>query len=189
VIAWARAGVCGYVPRSIALSELVSLLKGIARGEQMCSRKIAASLLRQISRSRPELPPAFANTVRLLTAREVEVVGLIGTGLSNKEIARRLNIGLGTTKSHVHNALAKLDLKRRSQVAHWLHANPAWFDTLRDVAAQDEEPPFGGRARAMSSLPRLHHRMDCKAIEKAAILRVEPYSKSNRLCQAFAPLW
>jgi len=54
------------------------------------------------------------------TAREIQVLEMIGEGLSNKEIARRLNIGVATTKSHVHNLLGKLGLQRRSQVATWI---------------------------------------------------------------------
>jgi DNA-binding NarL/FixJ family response regulator len=45
---------------------------------------------------------------------------LIRSGLSDKEIARQLNISLATTKSHVHNLLGKLNVQRRSQVAEWL---------------------------------------------------------------------
>ncbi len=124
VIAWAEAGVSGYVPRSAALGELVSLLEGIMRGEQACSGNIAAGLLRWISQSpRRVEPQAVAAEPSSLTVREGQVVGLIGAGLSNKEIARQLKIGLGTTKSHVHNVLGKLELKRRSQVARWVHSD------------------------------------------------------------------
>jgi DNA-binding NarL/FixJ family response regulator len=124
VIAWAEAGVSGYVPRSAALSELVSLLEGIMRGEQACAGNIAAGLLRWISQSpRRAAGPASAAEPNSLTVREEQVVRLIGAGLSNKEIARQLKIGLGTTKSHVHNVLGKLELRRRSQVARWIHAD------------------------------------------------------------------
>ena len=112
VIAWAEAGVTGYVPRNTGISELVSLLEGI----------IAASLLRRVTRSpRQVAPHAFATIPSSLTLREQQVMQLLGTGLSNKEIARRLNIGLGTIKSHVHNVLSKLALNRRSQVARWMN--------------------------------------------------------------------
>ena len=124
VIAWAEAGVSGYVPRSAALGELVTLLEGIMRGEQACSGNIAAGLLRWISQSpRRVEPQAVTVEPSSLTVREEQVVRLIGAGLSNKEIARQLKIGLGTTKSHVHNVLGKLELKRRSQVARWIHAD------------------------------------------------------------------
>jgi DNA-binding NarL/FixJ family response regulator len=50
-----------------------------------------------------------------LTAREIHIVELISAGLSNKDIARRLKIGVSTTKSHVHNLLGKLDVRQRGQ--------------------------------------------------------------------------
>ena len=48
--------------------------------------------------------------------RETEVLNLLSDGLSNKDIARRLRIGLSTAKTHVHNLLAKLGLQRRADV-------------------------------------------------------------------------
>jgi DNA-binding NarL/FixJ family response regulator len=121
VIAWAEAGVSGYLPRSAALSDLVGYLKAIMRGEQACSARVAAGLLRWIAKdphTRTQQPHASAPP--LLTAREEEIAYLIGGGSSNKEIARRLAIGLATTKSHVHNLLGKLGLARRTQVARLL---------------------------------------------------------------------
>ena len=126
VIAWAEAGISGYVPRTAGLAELVEFLRNIVRGEQICSSRIAASLLRWISTtSRTGARPR--GRMPSLTAREEQVVRLICTGLSNKEISRRLNIGLATTKSHVHNLLAKLELERRAQVVRWSRDNGGAF--------------------------------------------------------------
>jgi two-component system, NarL family, nitrate/nitrite response regulator NarL len=119
VIAWAEAGISGYIPRTAALEDLAASLRHILRGEQACSTLVAGSLLRRISiasRGGEARPHA---TSPALTPREEQVIRLICSGLSNKEIARRLNIGLGTTKSHVHNLLAKLELERRGQVIRW----------------------------------------------------------------------
>jgi DNA-binding NarL/FixJ family response regulator len=124
VIAWAEAGVCGYVPRSTALSELANFLDKIMRREQVCSTRVAAGLLRWIAEgpraAGPKVAPAEA---RALTAREDQVVRLVAAGLSNKEIARHLDIGLATIKSHVHNVLGKLTLERRSQLAGWVRVH------------------------------------------------------------------
>jgi two-component system nitrate/nitrite response regulator NarL len=118
VIAWAEAGVSGYIPRSAALNEVVDILQGAMRGEQVCSPRVASGLVRRLAigagREQPELVP--------LTRRELEIVQLINEGLSNKEIAHRLKIGLATAKSHVHNVLGKLGLGRRSQAAQWMRA-------------------------------------------------------------------
>jgi DNA-binding NarL/FixJ family response regulator len=121
VIAWAKAGVAGYIPRTAALSDLASLLSSIMRDEQRCSPRVAASLLRQMSRAVDAAGErTYAPVALPLTAREMQISELVAAGLSNKEIARRLDIGLATTKSHVHNLLGKLRVHRRGQVALWM---------------------------------------------------------------------
>ena len=122
IVAWARAGSAGYIPTTAALREAVQFIESIDRGEQICSAAIASRLMRRIG----SLPNSgFDNCdLRLaasLTGREHQIIGMIAEGLSNKEIARRLNIELSTTKSHVHNLLQKLGLERRGQIAHWAH--------------------------------------------------------------------
>lgn len=121
VLAWAEAGVAGYIPCTAGASDLCALVDDIGAGRQACSGVVAAGLLQRIAIS--SVAPAKAESgPQALTPRELEIVRLISTGLSNKEIARRLNIGLTTTKSHVHNALGKLQVQRRGQVATWMHA-------------------------------------------------------------------
>jgi DNA-binding NarL/FixJ family response regulator len=91
-------------------------------GQQPCSGRVAAELLRRIAvteslglgRNGPS--PAVP-----LTRREREAAELIATGLSDKEIARRLNISLATAKLHVHNLLGKLNVQRRGQVIVRMH--------------------------------------------------------------------
>jgi DNA-binding NarL/FixJ family response regulator len=121
VLAWAEAGVAGYIPNTAATADLHALIADIDAGRQACSALVAAALLRRIAIT--AVPPAKPATgAQALTPRELEIVRLISAGLSNKEIARRLKISLATTKSHVHNALGKLNVQRRGQVATWMHA-------------------------------------------------------------------
>jgi DNA-binding NarL/FixJ family response regulator len=131
VVAWAEAGAAGYVPNTAGLAELAVMLATIVNGAQACSARVAAGLLRRIAeggassdrsarlQSMTTPPPAS------LTARERQIVGMIGTGMSNKEIARNLSIGVATTKSHVHNLLGKLNIQRRGQAAAWVRENGA----------------------------------------------------------------
>ena len=123
IIPWAEAGAIGYVPNTAAVADLVRLVKTIHEGEQLCSARVAAGLLRRIAATaslgasrNPSFPAA-------LTARERQTAELITIGLSDKEIARRLNIGVGTTKSHVHNLLGKLNVQRRGQVVACLRTH------------------------------------------------------------------
>jgi DNA-binding NarL/FixJ family response regulator len=115
IIGCAEAGVAGYVTREGSLEDLVATLESVSRGETLCSPRIAATLLRRLTDlaaqrdPQPQLPR--------LTARELQIVGLIDEGLSNKEIASRLCIGLATVKNHVHNILEKLQVHRRGEAA------------------------------------------------------------------------
>jgi two-component system, NarL family, nitrate/nitrite response regulator NarL len=117
VIAWAEAGVIGYVPNTAASADLVRLIVDIQGGAQPCSGRVAAELLRRIAVT-PSLGMGrnAPSPAVLLTRREREAAELIATGLSDKEIARRLNISLATAKLHVHNLLGKLNVQRRGQV-------------------------------------------------------------------------
>jgi two-component system nitrate/nitrite response regulator NarL len=126
VIAWAESGVSGYIPRSAALDDVVPLLECTMRGEQPCSPTVASGLVRRIAIGAHAVPDH-----KSLTRREIQIVGLISKGLSNKEIANTLEIGLTTAKSHVHNVLGKLGLVRRSQAAQWMREQVVWSDTKR----------------------------------------------------------
>jgi two-component system, NarL family, nitrate/nitrite response regulator NarL len=121
IIAWAEAGVIGYIPRTAALADFVRLIVAIHNGEQISSGRVVNGLLRRIAlaaRRRPSRDAALP--MPALTKRERQAAELIRSGLSDKEIARQLNVSLATTKSHVHNLLGKLNVGRRSQVAEWL---------------------------------------------------------------------
>jgi two-component system nitrate/nitrite response regulator NarL len=119
VLAWAQAGVAGYVGIDACLEDLVAAIEGVVRGEAACPPRAAAFLLRRIAGGPAGGPsdeagacPAIAD--RHLSARESEVLQLIGQGLSNQQIARHLFISLSTVKNHVHNILDKLGVHRRA---------------------------------------------------------------------------
>ena len=123
IVAWAEAGVIGYIPRTAALGDLIRMVIDIHGGEQYCSGRVAAGLLRRvgvIARSSASTSRDMRLLAPALTKRERQVAELIRSGFSDKEIARRLNISLATTKSHVHNLLGKMNVRRRSQVAGYV---------------------------------------------------------------------
>ncbi len=125
VLACAESGVAAYVPRSASLSDLMATLEGVVRGEAWCSPRVAGMLFRRVA----DLTDARAtpvDTEASLTTREREIVELIEQGLSNKEIARRLRIGLSTVKNHVHNILEKLRVRRRGEAVAHLRRAGTW---------------------------------------------------------------
>jgi two-component system, NarL family, nitrate/nitrite response regulator NarL len=114
VIAWAEAGVSGLLARDVGVEDVAKAVETTAQGGTVCSPALAAVLLRHVARD-AEAPPAAP-----LTSREREIAALIEQGLSNKEIAARLEIGLPTVKNHVHHILTKLKAARRGQAAAML---------------------------------------------------------------------
>lgn len=112
VVACAEAGIAGYVCREGAVEDVVSAVKSAIREEFGCSRRIAAALVRRVRSLR-------ANRVNevTLTPRERQIAELLGEGLANKEISKRLFIEVATVKTHVHNILEKLGAHSRGEAA------------------------------------------------------------------------
>jgi two-component system, NarL family, nitrate/nitrite response regulator NarL len=115
VIAWAEAGVAGYLFKTQSTADLVAVIQGVTRGEARCPPRVTAVLLQRIAALASGRHPQAE--VGRLTAREREVLELIDDGLSNKEIASRLSIEVRTVKNHVHNILEKLGVHRRGEAA------------------------------------------------------------------------
>jgi DNA-binding NarL/FixJ family response regulator len=115
VMACARAGVSGFVTPGGSINDVVAAVHSAVRGELVCSPRTAAMLLHRVSLLN-ERPPADTDK-SLLTQREQDIVLLLNDGLSNKQIARSLNIQSATVKNHVHSILSKLRITRRGEVA------------------------------------------------------------------------
>ncbi|WP_167604419.1 LuxR C-terminal-related transcriptional regulator [Micromonospora auratinigra] len=115
VVACAEAGVTGYLLRDESSEGLLRVVAAAGRGEVTCPPPVAAALMRRMGQ-RGRAPGGPAGESRL-TTREREILGLIDEGMSNKEIARKLNIEIRTVKNHVHNLLEKLEVSRRGEAA------------------------------------------------------------------------
>jgi two-component system nitrate/nitrite response regulator NarL len=143
VLSRAEAGAVGYVPREASAEDLIAALEAAARSELRCPAHIAAALLRHVAEltwaGAGGVPSSAAPTAAALTLRELEVLRLLETGRSNKEIARALGIELATAKNHVHNILAKLELRRRTQL---IPRATRWMPPGRAATA---EPPRDAR--------------------------------------------
>jgi two-component system, NarL family, nitrate/nitrite response regulator NarL len=110
-----EAGMAGYVAREDGLGALSRVIATVISGGVACSPLIAARLVRRVRMlNSASAEPQVGGT---LTRREHEILELIEDGLSNKEIAARLDIELATVKNHVHRILGKLGVHRRTQAA------------------------------------------------------------------------
>jgi two-component system nitrate/nitrite response regulator NarL len=115
IIAFAQAGVAGYVPSDASIDALTSTIAAVMKGDLVCPPIVAATLLRHVGATSDG--PRSARLAVNLTSREFEVLALIDAGLSNKEIAVRLHIEVPTVKNHVHHLLEKLNVTSRAEAA------------------------------------------------------------------------
>jgi len=109
-----RAGASGFLLKDVGRERLVQAVETVAGGEALVAPQILERLVSHYVR-RP--PPEVALRAELagLTDRELEVLTLVGRGLTNGEIASSLFISLPTVKSHIRSLFAKLDLRDRAQ--------------------------------------------------------------------------
>lgn len=117
VLEWAEVGASGYVPRDASLADLIAAIERTARGELQCSAQVAAGMIRRVWALAKVASDRPNGSAIPLTPREREIMRLIDQGMSNKDIARHLGIGVATAKSHVHHILEKLNVRRRSQAS------------------------------------------------------------------------
>ena len=111
-----RAGAAGYLLKDVSLDTLVSAIHAAARGECFLQSTVTGTVVDAVTRMMTAGPTATA-LVLPLSPREREILGLVSTGASNKEIADRLCLAEGTVKNHVTNVLVKLDVRDRTQAA------------------------------------------------------------------------
>ena len=118
-----RAGASGFLLKDAPAEELAHAIRVVAAGESLLApgvtRRVIDAFVRRAT------PPVAARETRLdsLTPRELEVLGLLARGMSNLDIASRLFVSEGTTKTHVSNVLTKLGLRDRVQAVIFAYEN------------------------------------------------------------------
>ncbi|MGA5267596.1 response regulator [Streptomyces lydicamycinicus] len=110
------AGAAGYVLKEIKGSDLVAAVRTVAAGRSMLDPATTARLMNSLRGVDTDEAPA-ADALSGLSPREREILGLIGTGLTNRQIGQRLYLSEKTVKNHISRLLAKLGVERRIQAA------------------------------------------------------------------------
>jgi two-component system, NarL family, nitrate/nitrite response regulator NarL len=106
-----KAGARGYVLKGVSAKELASVVRSAVAGEVYVSPSIAAEMLVSLTQGSAPDP------LQELTAREREILTLIGTGLTNREIGERIFLSEKTVKHYVTNILQKLQVRSRVEAA------------------------------------------------------------------------
>ena len=108
-----EAGASGFLLKDVTPEQLLASIRLVAAGDELLAPAITRRIIKRYARARtrPE-----ESKMHSLTERETEVVSLIATGMSNAEVAGRLNLSPATVKTHVARILSKLDLRDRVQL-------------------------------------------------------------------------
>lgn len=122
IMRYVLAGALGYTVVDDTMNHLVTTIRAAFANKAMISQEIAAMLMAHVAKlstiATRSTPDSVAHTE--LTERESDVLHLMAEGCSNKVIADRLIIGIGTVKNHVHNVLKKLNLRSRKEAAMYM---------------------------------------------------------------------
>lgn len=111
-----RAGAVGYLLKDVSSEKLVEAIRAAKKGEYFLLPSITAKVVSEFSRiSRPAIKKGDETLTDPLSPREVEILRLVATGASNREIAENLFITEGTVKNHLSSILSKLGVRDRMQ--------------------------------------------------------------------------
>ena len=116
-----KFGASGYLLKGISMKELSDAIRKVYNGTAMINEDIASKVVRLFSRmAQSNLAIQVEDKLtRDLKPNEWDVIVLVGSGLSNKEISSRLNLSEGTVRNTLSNILSKLELRDRTQLAIW----------------------------------------------------------------------
>ncbi len=121
VMEFVNAGVSGFALKDSTFEEFAETIRAVAKGQSVLPSRMTESLFSQIAREAGVSDRKQVIEDIRMTPRELQIISIIGEGLSNKEIAARLNIATHTVKSHVRNVMEKLALHSRLQIAAYSH--------------------------------------------------------------------
>jgi DNA-binding NarL/FixJ family response regulator len=110
-----RAGASGFLLKDAPTEEVVAAVRAVAAGDAVLSAQVTRQLLDQVARRLPAAVSRQPTKLDSLTQRELEVLRMLASGLSNAEIAAALVVSEATVKSHVSALLGKLGLRDRVQ--------------------------------------------------------------------------
>jgi DNA-binding NarL/FixJ family response regulator len=110
-----QAGASGFLLKDAGPAELLHAIRVVAAGEALLAPRITRRLIAQVTASRATNADAAAR-LDVLTAREREVLALVGQGLSNDEIGAALFLSPATARTHVSHAMVKLGARDRAQL-------------------------------------------------------------------------
>lgn len=120
-----RLGVRGYLLKDASSAEIIAAIHGVAEGKAVCPPHLCLALFRYVAqefRERSGMDEETASQKVGLTYRQRELIGLVAKGLTNKEIAAKLNLSEFTVKNHVYRIMRNVEADSRQEAVEVVRA-------------------------------------------------------------------
>jgi DNA-binding NarL/FixJ family response regulator len=130
ILQYVKAGANGFILKDASLNDFLITIRTVAEGSTVLPPLLVDSLFSQIVDHAVREGKSKLNEAVKMTKREREVIGLLGEGMSNKEIGQKIRVSTYTVKSHIHNIMEKLALHTRLEIANYSYSS----DTLKTIA-------------------------------------------------------
>lgn len=119
IVEFVKAGASGFILKDATVKEFVKTIRDVALGSKVLPPQFTGSLFAHVIEQAMKRGKGRLARAVSMTKREREILVFIAEGLSNKQIAERLNVAVYTVKSHIHNIMEKLALHSRLQIAKY----------------------------------------------------------------------
>lgn len=129
ILQYVKAGANGFILKDASLNDLLITIRSVNQGATVLPPLLVDSLFSQIVEYAVREGKGKLKEAVRMTKREIEVIGLLSEGMSNKEIGQKIHISTYTVKSHIHNIMEKLALHTRLEIANYSYTN----DTLKTI--------------------------------------------------------
>jgi two-component system nitrate/nitrite response regulator NarL len=119
-----RSGVSGYLLNDASASDVAAAIRALARGEAVCPPRLCLALFRLVARPVREKPTQTRQrSMHGLTIHQQQLISLVAKGLTNKEIASRLNLSQYTIKNHIHRIMKQVEAESRHEAVEAARAS------------------------------------------------------------------
>ena len=112
-----KAGANGYLLKEVSIEEVADAVRAVVQGQSLISPSMAAKLISEFGALARQAEPSDAEANPSLSARELDVLKRVATGMANEEIAAELGVSATAVRNHVANILVKLQFRSRIEAA------------------------------------------------------------------------
>ena len=137
ILQYVKAGANGFILKDASLKDFLVTIRSVAEGSTVLPPILVDSLFSQIVEHAVKEDKSKLKKAVQMTNREKEIIGLLGDGMSNKEIGQKIRISTYTVKSHIHNIMEKLALHTRLEIANYSYNDQTLLSITKSISMID----------------------------------------------------